>query len=364
MSPVQAERQMEFNITEAIISGVLFTLYIWVYIFRYKRKKITAPLLFSNTTHFTATGKTWRVRFSFIPTALRIIAILFLLIGFSRPRLGTEVIKTAREGIAIQMVVDRSSSMTQNIQYNGEESTRLEVVKKVFEKFILGDNDTLKGRPNDMIGLSSFAGFVDENAPLSLDHQSVVNLARTVQPAIRTEDGTMIGDAIYYAALRLVAVEQLLQKNTTKTANAPYSIKSKIMILLTDGEQTRGGFDPIEAAKFAKKHNIKVYTIAITDDQASPKSSSIFGSFFSNINREVDTRFLQTAAKITGGLFEKASSGEALENIYQKIDKMEKSHFDEQFTTYKEQFPLFIYAALFVLLFELLLRQVVFRKLP
>ena len=355
---------MEFNITEALISGFVFTLYILVYIFRYKRKKITAPLIFSNTSHFSAAGKTWRVRFTFIPTALRILAILFLFIGFCRPRLGTEVIKTAREGIAIQMVLDRSSSMLESIKYDGEESDRLEVVKKVFRKFVLGDNEKLKGRSNDMIGLTSFAGFVDENAPLSLDHQSVVNLATTIQPAERTEDGTMIGDAIYYAALRLVAVEELLKKDKAKNSKALYSIKSKIMILLTDGQQTRGGFDPIEAAKFAKKHNIKIYTIAITNSDSQKQNNSLFGGFFSNMNREVDTRFLKKAAEITGGLFEKASSGESLENIYQKIDEMEKSQFEEYFTTYKERFPLFVTIGLFLLLGELLLSQVVFRKLP
>ncbi len=260
------------------------------------------------------------------------------------------------------MIIDRSSSMLEPLDYEGEELDRLEVVKRVFKAFILGDRNQLAGRRNDMIGLTSFAGFVEENAPLTLDHNSLVNFARIIRPAARIEDGTMIGDAVYYAVLRLIAVDELLKKAGQK--NNEYRVKSKVIILLTDGQQTQGGMNPITAAEFAKENNIKVYTIAITASDAYKRTDSVFGQFFSFGQGQVDTRVLEKTASITGGIFAKASSGEALLQIYQKIDALEKSRFEERFTTYKEHFKTFVYIALFLLLFEITLSQTVFRKIP
>jgi len=293
---------------------------------------------------------------------LRLLAIGFLLTGFIRPQKGLETVKTAREGIAIEMVIDRSSSMTEPLSYRGEELDQLEVVKRVFEEFVLGNGKALSGRRNDMIGLTSFAGFVEENAPLTLDHDTLVNFAKTIQPAIRIEDGTMIGDAIYSAVLRLVSIDELLQKAGEK--DNEYRIKSKIIIILTDGKQTPGGMYPIEAAEFARDNKIKIYTIAITSECSFLRRNSAFGQFFSLMDRELDTSLLEKVAEITGGIFAKASSGEALAQIYQKIDQMEKSQFEERFTTYKEQFTSFVQIGLILLLIELALSQTLFRKLP
>lgn len=346
----------------AAVSGGIFLLFIIIYAWQEKSNRQRAALQFSNTNQLREAGRSWRVRLRWIPSLLRILALAFLLIGFLRPQQGLETIRTAREGIAIQMVIDRSSSMKEPLSYQGEELNRLEVVKRVFQKFIQGDEDQLAGRPADMIGLTSFAGFVEENAPLTLDHESLVNFARTIRPAVRIEDGTMIGDAIYFATLRLISVDELLRKAGEKEQD--YKIKSKIIIILTDGQQTRGGMHPQEAAAFSRDNDIKVYTIAITSDSRYSRKDSLFGQFFSLMDGQLDTSLLEQVASMTGGTFTRASSGEELLQIYSKIDELEKSKFEERFTTYKERFPLFVIMGLLLITAELILSLTLFRKIP
>lgn len=353
---------MKFDTYTLLFSGMFFIVFLVLMIIRYKKKRFNPHITFSDILKIQQTEPGWRVKLHWIPTFLRVLAILMFLIAFSRPQKGLEVIRTSREGIAIQMVIDRSSSMTKPLTYRNEESDRLSVVKKVFEEFIKGNGAELKGRGNDMIGLNSFAGFVEENSPLTLDHQTLVSFAKTITPASRIEDGTMIGDAIYYSVLRLISVDELLRKAAEK--NNDYEIKSKIIILLTDGQQTRGGMSPTEAAQFAADNGIKIYTIAITSDQSYTRRDTLFGQFFSLMDQTLDTSLLEEVARITGGLFAKASSGEALVKVYEQIDQLEKSEFEEKFTTYKELFPYFVAMGLVLLVLELLLVNTVFRTIP
>ncbi|MBU3915537.1 VWA domain-containing protein [bacterium] len=353
---------MEFDPLSSAIAGGAFLVFIILLIWQLLSGKSSAALRYSGIEYLKAAGVSWRVNFRWSLKLLRILAIVFFLIAFARPRKGLEVIRTAREGVAIQMVIDRSSSMQESLSYRNEELDRLQVVKKVFEEFVTGNKEDLKGRTNDMIGLSSFAGFVEENAPLTLDHATLVNFAKTISPATRIEDGTMIGDAIYFSTLRLISVDELLRQAGEKDND--YKVKSKIIILLTDGQQTQGGMSPVEAAEFAKDNNIKIYTIAITSDKNYKKRDSVFGQFFSLVNQPLDTSLIRQVAEITGGLFAEASSGEALVNVYQQIDKLERSEFKESFTTYKERFPLFVIIGFCLLMTELILSYTLFRKIP
>ncbi|NQU63376.1 MAG: VWA domain-containing protein [SAR324 cluster bacterium] len=346
----------------AIVSIGVCLIFVIVFLWQKRSGRLSAALQFSNVHQLRAAGLSWRVRSYWMLSLLRLLAIAFLLFGFLRPQKGLEVVRSAREGVAIQMVIDRSSSMKEALTYQGQELDRLEVVKRVFESFILGDQGQMSGRPVDMIGLSSFAGFVEENAPLTLDHATLVNFARTIRPAGRLEDGTMIGDAIYFATLRLISVDELLRKAGEKDKD--YRIKSKIIIILTDGQQTQGGMNPLEAASFSKDNDIKVYTIAITSDSQYTRKDSLFGGIFSLMDRRLDTTLLEKVASVTGGVFARASSGEELLRIYQKIDQLEKSKFEERFTTYKEQFPFFVTIGLSLFLLELLLSLTLFRKIP
>ena len=353
---------MKFDPISSAIAGGVLVVFLLLFLWRHRSKNLIAALRFSGTEQLIAAGDSLRTRLRWVLKLLRILSVICLLIAFARPQKGLETILTAKEGIAIQMVVDRSSSMKSPITYKNREMDRLQVVKDVFEEFIIGNDDELEGRTNDMVGLTSFAGFVEENAPLTLDHRTVVNFAKTIRPANRIEDGTMIGDALYYSTLRLISVDELLRKAGDK--NNDYKVNSKIIILLTDGQQTRGGMNPIEAAEFARDNDIKIYTIAIVNDSQYVRQNSLFGQFFSLSNRQIDTSLLEQVAAITGGLFAKASSGEALVNVYHKIDQLEKSKFEERFTTFKEKFQLFIILGISLLLLEIILSQTVFRKIP
>ena len=353
---------MKFDPISAAIAAGVFVTFLLILVWRMRSGKYSAAIRYSNSRQLASFSRSWRVKLRWIPLSLRFLSIASLLIAFARPQLGLEVIRTSREGVAIQIIIDRSSSMLQPMTLKGEESNRLQVVKSVLREFVIGASGGLPGRSNDMIGLTSFAGFVEENAPLTLDHATLVNFAQTIRPANRIEDGTMIGDALYFATLRLISIDELLRQAEEK--NNDYTVKSKIVIILTDGQQTPGGQHPLEAAEFARSNGIKVYTIAIVNDEKYVKQDSVFGQFFSFRGRELDTTLLEQVAVMTGGLFAKASSGEALLRIYDQIDQLEKSQFEEKFTTFKEQFPGFIYLALILLFLEVALRQTVFRKIP
>ena len=353
---------MKIDFVSSMIALGVFLAFILVLFWQFKTKNLTSAIFFPNVSQFKSAGKSWRANFRWVLIVLRLSAIILLLIAFMRPQKGLEVIKTSKQGIAIQMVLDRSSSMNEPLRYKRQEYTRIDVVKQVFEEFILGNEQELKGRTNDMIGLISFAGFVEENSPLTLDHKSLVSFAKTIKTAERIEDGTMIGDAIYYSVLKLISVDELLKKG--EQGSNDYKIKSKIIILLTDGQQTQGGMEPIKAAEFARENDIKLYTIAITSEDSPNKNSSLFGQFFSMRNRQIDTSMIQKAAEITGGQFLKASSFQKLIEVYKQIDDLEKSNFTERFTKYKEQFAFFVMWGLLLLFVEITLRNTLFRKIP
>lgn len=288
---------------------------------------------------------------------LRLLAMLLLAIALSRPRIGQVAVTTEREGVAILMIMDRSSSMLDPMIYHSEERARLEVVKEVFEDFVLGDAKGLSGRPGDRIGLITFAGFAQEVSPLTLDHQSLVHFARRVEVAQRFEDGTMIGDALHQAALRMIAYEGLLKRQ----GQDRLELKSKILILLTDGQQSQGGMDPLEAARLAKANGIRLYSIAIVGER--PTFGGL-GNFFRLQNPFLDTSLVEEAARITGGAFYKASTGEALGQVYQKIDEAEKTRFEEKRVVYQERFGAFLAGAIGLLLLELALSWGPLRTLP
>jgi len=275
------------------------------------------------------------------------------------------------EGVAIQMVVDRSSSMREPMSYKGEQLSRFEVVQQVLRDFVLGDKRALKGRRNDLIGLTSFAAFVQDNCPLTLDHDNAVAYVENME-AVRTprgafadaDDGTAIGDAIYHAVLRLVNAEQELEE--AAKLRPGYTIKSKIIIMLTDGQQTYGELLPQQAAEFAKENGIKVYTIAVVDRGDVRRVDDDFFGAFLRAGEAVDTRDIREVATITGGQFGEATDGESLKRIYAKIDKLERSRFQEHVQDYDEHFDAWWAVPMGLALFlgEIAGRNTLFRRVP
>ena len=329
--------------------------------------KKRGAIRFSWTKNAANAGRSLRQRLGFIPGALRILAIVLIVTAIARPQKGLEKIRDLNKGIAIEMVVDRSSSMGAEMVYEGQRMTRLDVVKKVFETFVLGDGDDLKGRGSDLVGMIAFARYADTVCPMTLAHGALPRFLETVHLAKpRTdEDGTAIGDAVALAAARLKTAEDVMARQAPDRTDR-YNIESKVMILLTDGQQTAGERDPIAAAKLAKEWGIKVYTIAVGGGEAIQARDTIFGSFLSGMRgQQMDTRTLRAIAEETGGRFFEARNAESLKDVYAAIDELERSEIESiRFMDYKELFLPFALAALLAVALEIGLNCTVFRKIP
>jgi len=325
----------------------------------------TGSLRFSSVVHAAQSGRSLRQRLLWLPTGLRLLALTCLVIALARPQTGREQVREISKGIAIEMVADRSGSMGAEMEYQGARMNRLEVVKKVFLDFALGNGKDLPGRPNDLIGMIAFARYADTTCPLTLAHGAlplfVKNLKIVTQ---RSEDGTAIGDALALAAARLKTAEETLKKQQKQTDKA-YEIKSKVIILLSDGENNCGKRSPEEAAELAKKWGIKVYTIAIGGGEAMASIRTPFGVYKMPTHAGVDTATLKAVAEKTGGLFKQAKTAEDLADIYKEIDKLEKSEIESiRYVDYRENYLIFVLLGLGLLAAEILLSCTVFRRIP
>ena len=321
-------------------------------------------VLFPTTRHASEAGTSLRKKLLHLPFVLRLLALVFLTVALARPLEGMEKIYDINKGVAIEVVIDRSSSMRAEMDFAGEVMNRLEVAKRVFLEFAQGNRGNLTGRPNDLIGLITFARYADTACPLTLAHDALASFVEPIELVNRkSEDGTAIGDALALAAARLQKAEQtLLQQNlTADTQESSYEIKSKIIILLTDGEQTAGRRTPREAAELAKKWDIKIYAIGIGSKKSLLKFPTLFGTKVSGVDKQT----LSLLAETTSGLFRMAEDGNALRAIYEEIDKLEKSEIESiRYVDYKEQFSLFAIAGLILLTLETLLRTTWFRRIP
>ncbi len=354
---------LQVSRTSAIVAICLFGVLVPVLAVSFSRER-AAAVRFSSVSNVKKVRPTRRYRLRPLPRLLRVAAITCLLVAFAMPRKGDETTVVSTSGIAIQMVVDHSGSMRQEVKYQGESMSRLGAVKTVFKDFVLGKGE-LKGRKSDMIGLTSFSAFVEDNCPLTLDHDNLINFVDAIDFAAPYEDGTAIGDAIYHAALSLITVEGLLKEAGREEKE--YSIKSKVMILLTDGENNTGEKTPAEAARFAEQSGIKVHTILISSGGYRVVDDVLFGKIqlpFGDLGHEQAVQDMKEVASITGGMFEEATSGESLENVYRTIDKLERTEFKQKFLRYHERFQYPVLAALSFLILEVVSGATWLRRVP
>jgi Ca-activated chloride channel family protein len=324
----------------------------------------TGTIRFSEVSHAAASGHSLRQRLSNLPLILRVAALVCLVIALARPQTGMEKTRDISEGIAIQMVVDRSGSMGAEMTYQGTQMTRLDVVKKVFLDFALGNGKDLSGRSSDLIGMIAYARYPDTICPLTLAHDTLpMFVDNTKLVSQKPEDGTAIGDALALAAARLETAETALKKQRKEMPNA-YKIKSKIIILLTDGQNNTGKRTPMEAAELAAKWGIRVYAIAIGGGESGMVRTP-FGVFQVPGGAETDTSTLKAIAEKTGGVFREAKNADALSEIYKEIDQLEKSEIQTvRYVDYKEGFLPFALLAFGLIIGEILLSCTVFRRLP
>lgn len=274
---------------------------------------------------------TLRQRMAWLPAGLTIAAVLAMIVGLAQPREGREQTVTDSEGIAIEMVVDRSGSMqAMDFQVEGEHVDRLTAIKNVAAKFVAGGGE-LRGRFSDLVGLIAFAGYADGETPPTLDHAFLISQLNNTQIVTnRSEDGTAIGDAISLAVEKLNALD----------AGQKEKVQSKVIILLTDGENNAGQLDPIQAAELAATMRIKVYTIGVgTKGQAPmPMEDPFTGqTTLQWVQVSIDEEALTKVASITGGKYFRATDTDSLEKIYNEIDQLEKTKVEAQhFVDYRE----------------------------
>ena len=286
---------------------------------------------FSSTEFTLALTPTLRQRLIWLPKVLSLLGLFALVISLARPQEGRQQTITESEGIAIEMVVDRSGSMQAlDFQIDGQNVDRLTAVKNVAGKFVLGD-DGLEGRFSDLVGLITFAGFADGVTPPTLDHAFLTsNLNETEIVSARSEDGTAIGDAIALAVEKLNALDERRNEK----------VKSKIIILLTDGENTAGEIEPVAAAELAQTLGIKIYTIGVgTKGRAPfPMRDPFSGRMvLRKMQVNIDENTLTKMADVTGGKYFRATDTDSLTQIYEEIDELEKTKVEtESYFDYRE----------------------------
>lgn len=336
-----------------------------------RRRPTSASVRFSSVDSLKDCSVSWRQRLRPVLFISRLLCLALLIIALARPREGTSISHISTEGVAMEIVVDHSSSMSEQMNYAGEPLNRLEVVKRVVAEFVKGNDDDLNGRTGDLLGLVSFARYADTLCPLVHGHEVLLDfLEQTETVRIRAEDGTAIGDAIALAAARLKTAERQIMENNARLMDASgdekadepdFTIKSKVIVLLTDGINNTGDHTPLEAAKLAKEWGIKIYTVGIGGGQ----TYTTMGGLRIPMGQNIDERLLKTIADETGGFYGRAADGETLREIYKKIDAMEKTEVKSvEYVDYAEQFALPAMGALALLVFEILASCTIFRKIP
>jgi Ca-activated chloride channel homolog len=269
---------------------------------------------------------------------LRLLAIICLIIALARPQFRNDEQLTNGEGIDIVLCLDISGSMlAQDFSPN-----RMEAAKNVASEFI-------DGRPADRIGLVIFSGESFTMCPLTTDRSVLKTQLYSVESGL-LEDGTAIGDGL------ATSVERL------KSSTA----KSKVIILLTDGENNRGFIDPNAAKEIAKSVGVRVYTIGVgSEGYAQIPVQTRAGVIMQREKVSIDEKLLTQIANETGGKYYRAKDNESLNAIYKEIDQLEKSKIEyTTYTRFSEEFFPFALAAIGLLLLEAILRFTVFRKFP
>ena len=323
-----------------IIIPLLFIASRWLH-----KWTITPVVRFSDFNHGFSVGvqkmrQTFSVKALPMLKVLRFIVLALLIVTLARPQLSQSREHKLAQGIDILLVLDISESMRAE---DFEGANRIQTAKLVIKDF-------LAHRENDRIGLVVFAGESFTLCPLTLDYPVLVELLSDVQLG-QLEDGTAIGDALATATHRLRVSQS----------------KTKIVILLTDGENNAGSITPETAASLAKSFGIKVYTIGMGKEGGAriPYADTTFGKRYREVLTYLDENTLKLIASTTGGSYFRATDGQSLKRIYTEIDRFEKTKFEvANAIVRKELVGYFLIPIMFLLGIEILLRNTVLRKIP
>ncbi|MCB9366587.1 MAG: VWA domain-containing protein [Calditrichaeota bacterium] len=309
-----------------------------VYVQFFRESRLNSDFRFPTLAHARKMGRSIRVRLRLLPFLLRLAGLSLLIIALARPQQFDTESTRSIEGIDIVLCIDISTSM----DAEDLKPDRLEAAKRVAAEFV-------QLREHDRIGVVPFAGESFTQVPLTTDHKVVLSLLGQIQMRM-VEDGTAIGMALATSVNRL------------RESDA----KSKVIILLTDGQNNRGEIDPLTAAQAARALGLRIYTIGVgTRGMAPYPVETVFGKRYQNVQVNIDEEMLTEIANLTGGRYYRATDEKSLATIYEQIDTLERTKIQvEEYKEVAELFMPWLIAAVLCLALELLLSLTWLRKLP
>ena len=306
--------------------------YIW------QQKRLGASIQFSSNMGFARIPKNWKYYFRHSVFVLQMLSLSLLVVALARPQSSNSWSNVTTKGIDIVIALDISSSMlAMDFSPN-----RIEAAKDVAIQFI-------SGRTNDRIGLVVFSGESFTQCPLTTDRATVINLFKGIESGM-IEDGTAIGNGLATAVSRLKESDAI----------------SKVVILLTDGENNRGEIAPVTAAELAKTYGIRVYTVGVgTIGMAPYPLQTPFGVQVQDVEVKIDEVTMEKIAATTDGKYFRATNNNKLAEIYQEIDKLEKSKIDvKEYSKKEEEYLKYAATASLLLLLGMFLKTTIFRNIP
>ena len=294
---------------------------------------------FSTTASAMSVGPSLRTRLRFVPALLRVAGLTLAIIAMARPQDRYVIRERFAEGVDIIMVLDTSTSMrAEDFRPN-----RFEAAKAVGANFI-------NGRTSDRVGLVVFAANAYTQAPLTLDYAFLQQMLAEVEVGV-IEDGTAIGTALAMAVNRLKDTEA----------------KSKVIILLTDGQNNRGELSPETAAEVARTLGVRIYAIGVGQHGEAPfvVDHPFAGRQRRMVPVEIDEEMLQAVADMTGGQYFRATNNRALADIYDQIGELERTKIEERsYLDFEEKYVSFLFPGLLFLFLDVLFSTTLFRRFP
>ncbi len=279
---------------------------------------------------------------AWLPDRMRALALILIIFALAGPRTGSSVVDIDAEGIAIVLTLDISSSM---LAEDLSPTNRMEVARSTARDFV-------QHREYDRIGMVAFAGEALTQVPITIDYDVLLESLQQLQAGSgMLEDGTAIGTAIATAANRLRRVDG----------------KSRVIVLVTDGENNRGEIDPLTAARAAAAYDIKIYPIGIGTEGVArvPVARGPFGVQYATLPVHIDERLLTQIADLTGGKYFRAQTSEALQRIFNEIDRLEKTTVEiRRYVDYTPRHLPLILLATALLIGEWFLRQSKWGRVP
>lgn len=305
---------------------------------RFRRRR--DPVLAFSSVDLTGHRPGWRARLHWILPAFRLLLLVLLVIVLARPRSGESETEVVSEGIDIVLALDISGSMKAE---DFQPRNRLHVAKEEAKRFI-------QGRQSDRIGLVVFASNAYTQCPLTTDYHVLERLIDEIDFG-DIKDGTAIGMGIANGANRLKDVPG----------------KSRVLIVLTDGQNNAGTVDPLTAADLAQSMGIRIYTIGVGSDEEAPYpvDDPLLGRHYVYLPAQIDEPTLKEIAGKTGGRYYRATDAEGLTEIYAEIDQLEKTKVEtREWINYSEFGSYLALPALVLLLLEMVLARTLLRRLP